>query len=324
MSIRPDIPASDPRCLLRRSFTDMESVAEALGWAQGFCQLETGELEAEVDIVGHEACRVVRITFNHSFHQRARPPDGFKWFGLPDLSVDALRIGGIDVAPAPLVNFSYEGGLDVTSSGQFCGTMLAFRLDLVSEVADIDGLDPAFAAHIARRRYWAANNLDATVLRELLTTVFVARADSDYGDWLREHRDLFDFELAAATLRMICAQDQPVTESPSSRRRTVERALNAMEQCDTLEMTVAELCRASSASMSTLNRAFQEEFGVSPKTYMRARRLAAVQKLLINADGDTRVADVANAWGFWHMGSFAADYRKQFGELPSETLARPG
>ena len=36
----------------------------------------------------------------------------------------------------------------------------------------------------------------------------------------------------------------------------------------------------------------------------------------------TRVADVAAQWGFWHMGQFAADYRRRFGELPSETLRR--
>jgi len=34
------------------------------------------------------------------------------------------------------------------------------------------------------------------------------------------------------------------------------------------------------------------------------------------------VADVANRHGFWHMGQFAKDYRKTFGELPSETLKR--
>jgi hypothetical protein len=32
--------------------------------------------------------------------------------------------------------------------------------------------------------------------------------------------------------------------------------------------------------------------------------------------------DVANNWGFWYMGRFAADYRRQFGELPSVTLRR--
>lgn len=35
-----------------------------------------------------------------------------------------------------------------------------------------------------------------------------------------------------------------------------------------------------------------------------------------------RVTDIANDWGFWHMGQFAADYRELFGELPSQTLKR--
>jgi AraC-like DNA-binding protein len=34
------------------------------------------------------------------------------------------------------------------------------------------------------------------------------------------------------------------------------------------------------------------------------------------------ITDVANEWGFWHMGQFAADYQSQFGELPSETRNR--
>ena len=32
------------------------------------------------------------------------------------------------------------------------------------------------------------------------------------------------------------------------------------------------------------------------------------------------VVDIANAWGFWHSGQFAADYKQLFGELPSTTL----
>jgi len=32
------------------------------------------------------------------------------------------------------------------------------------------------------------------------------------------------------------------------------------------------------------------------------------------------IADLANEWGFWHMGQFAKDYQRQFGELPRDTL----
>jgi len=35
-----------------------------------------------------------------------------------------------------------------------------------------------------------------------------------------------------------------------------------------------------------------------------------------------KVADVANEWGFWHLGQLAKGYQNWFGELPSDTCAR--
>jgi AraC family ethanolamine operon transcriptional activator len=43
---------------------------------------------------------------------------------------------------------------------------------------------------------------------------------------------------------------------------------------------------------------------------------------LRRAPADAKVADIANLWGYWHLGKFAADYRDQFRELPSQTLRR--
>ena len=53
-----------------------------------------------------------------------------------------------------------------------------------------------------------------------------------------------------------------------------------------------------------------------------SQRLNAARRELRHGGPDTVVADVANHQGFWHMGQFAADYRRMFGELPRETLAR--
>ena len=36
------------------------------------------------------------------------------------------------------------------------------------------------------------------------------------------------------------------------------------------------------------------------------------------------VTDIANNWGFWHLGDFARNYRREFDELPSETLGGTG
>ena len=52
-------------------------------------------------------------------------------------------------------------------------------------------------------------------------------------------------------------------------------------------------------------------------------RLGRVRRdLAVAAARDETVRAVANRWGFWHMGHFGQDYKRQFGELPVETRGR--
>ncbi len=87
-------------------------------------------------------------------------------------------------------------------------------------------------------------------------------------------------------------------------------------------ITVRELCREVRVSWRTLEYAFRERFDMTPKAYLKTVRLNGVRSELRNSDSaDTKVAEVAGRWGFWHIGQMAADYRQMFRELPSETLA---
>ncbi len=85
-------------------------------------------------------------------------------------------------------------------------------------------------------------------------------------------------------------------------------------------MTVRAICSHTGIAMRTLNRAFRERFGIGTKAYLVRHRLSGVRADLLSAEPGVLVADVANRWGFWHMGQFARDYVKTYGELPSETL----
>ena len=59
----------------------------------------------------------------------------------------------------------------------------------------------------------------------------------------------------------------------------------------------------------------------TPMRYVKQLRLEAVHRSLLAADAsDTRVSDLAADHGFFQFGRFAADYKRAFGELPSETL----
>jgi AraC family ethanolamine operon transcriptional activator len=73
-------------------------------------------------------------------------------------------------------------------------------------------------------------------------------------------------------------------------------------------------------SVRTMRDAVQRHRGMSLHRYLRLRRLWLVRRRLIA--GADSVKSAALAYGFWHLGDFGRAYREQFGEMPSETLAR--
>jgi AraC family transcriptional regulator, ethanolamine operon transcriptional activator len=110
---------------------------------------------------------------------------------------------------------------------------------------------------------------------------------------------------------------------PSNRERLVRRAEDYLRDCLAESLSVLDLCRELAVSERTLHYAFQEVRGLSPMAYFKAKRLNAVRQELKAAGADSAtVHEIAQRWGFWHTGEFAADYRRLFGELPSETLGR--
>jgi AraC-like DNA-binding protein len=70
----------------------------------------------------------------------------------------------------------------------------------------------------------------------------------------------------------------------------------------------------------TLEGQFRKHLGTTPLGWVRQTRLARARQQLIAAAGETSVTAIALANGFSQLGRFAAEYRRQFDELPSQTL----
>jgi AraC family ethanolamine operon transcriptional activator len=81
-----------------------------------------------------------------------------------------------------------------------------------------------------------------------------------------------------------------------------------------------ELADHIGVSVRTMHDAVQRYRGMSLHRYLRLRRLWLVRRRLVAGADSVKAA--ALAYGFWHLGDFAQAYREQFGEMPSETLAR--
>lgn len=109
---------------------------------------------------------------------------------------------------------------------------------------------------------------------------------------------------------------------PSAAPRDVKRAIDYIEANLASPVRLPDIVAAADVPGRTLFKHFERFRGVSPMEYLRAARFEAVRRALQDQATADTVADVAMAWGFSHMGRFSAEYRKRFGERPSETRRR--
>ena len=137
----------------------------------------------------------------------------------------------------------------------------------------------------------------AVALEELLISTLLYIQGSNYADLVRS------------------------TPKPSG-RAAVRRSLEYIEQHLAEPISLADLSRHSGMSARSIQAGFRDDLRTTPISYIRDRRLDRARETLMQAlpeDGVT-VTEVAQHWGFGHLGSFAVLYRKRFGESPSQTL----
>jgi AraC-like DNA-binding protein len=100
------------------------------------------------------------------------------------------------------------------------------------------------------------------------------------------------------------------------------RALALMVNLEDEPLSVTRLAQKSGLSKRTLHRVVRREFGLPPMTLSRRIRLLEVRAELQAPTPDTTVTVAALRWGFTHLGRFAGEYVRKFGERPSKTLRR--
>lgn len=102
---------------------------------------------------------------------------------------------------------------------------------------------------------------------------------------------------------------------------TLKRARDYIHAHAHEKIALEELATYAGCSYRSLQNIFSRLLGMSPMAYLRTVRLEGVRDDLLNADSQQKtVAEIAQRWGFVHMGRLAEMYRKQFGVLPSDTL----
>ena len=295
------------------SFRDIADLGRAAGFDLGFRQLDSGPQAIPATLQLGEHVTLVRMGFDRAYHQLGSPPEGMTTFGVP---LCRLRNWfGRDYEDSSILPFNVPNGIDGVSEPGFQAFTLSVSSDFVRTVSDNCQIPVADVLIEPSSDTFIANSRPTQFLRYLLSSLFEdreARLNSEVED-----------ELIVALLNASLTDTAILDKSePAQRSRAVAKAMAYLNDDRGESATVRDLCSNTGVALRTLNRAFRERFGIGPKAYLMRRRLSSVRTELLHAPGGTLVADVANRWGFWHMGQFAKDYKAMFGELPSETLSQ--
>ncbi len=170
---------------------------------------------------------------------------------------------------------------------------------------------------------------DATLLRQLARGYFrtltsQVRAITSVAVQRRLLCDLTEQLERELVLSLINARDLelpvPNLASPDALVRKAEELARGAQQ---RRIGIAELCAYLDVSERALHYAFTETRGTPPAAWLRRMRLNKTYKLLRKNDpARGLVKKVALENGFMHFGRFAEQYKRHFGERPSETLHR--
>jgi AraC family transcriptional regulator, ethanolamine operon transcriptional activator len=122
----------------------------------------------------------------------------------------------------------------------------------------------------------------------------------------------------------IAARMEPKRDSFRNRVRLVKRAETWIREHLGDAIQVPDVCLALGVSRRELEYAFRSILDQSPRDYLQILRLHAIRIQLMRYSSEQSDPVITTAYenGVSHLGRFSANYRKLFGELPSETVRR--
>jgi len=300
-----------------RATANEELPGTSVGWNVQYAQLGTGHFHSRWVGIHTARLQMCLEEWSLGMLKRGRAPRGSVTFlvpagtgGSPRLQGRRVRAGGV------LVLFDGEE-FDYRSSGAARLVSISVeRVALESHLRAVLGRD--LAALRLEGRLSGVRTDDGALFR--LGHELAARAADDthvLRDGVLAGR--LERTLVQALFRRFATPSPP--EAAYRGRALARRAEAWLRQNLAEPLTIADLCGAVRASERTLHEAFREHFDTTPKAYLKTLRLNAAHHDL-RAGAKTRVTDVALDWGFLHFGWFSQDYRRLFGETPSQTLHR--
>lgn len=293
-------------------------------WEQSYDQITPGQFHGVLAELQMPQMQVFLEKTSQAVRQSCCVwPDAF-WFGLQDGADGGRasgringRLGDADTIMVRPGNCEFE----LVTPADYAIYGIVIQRNALLNVADQMGcridwtqLASAEVLHVAESAKTASLQMLACLLSE--------------DEVLSEHKPVASLALPQQAVMMAMLSmldtsevDSAVSNSFMRRQRIVAQARDYVLAHRDQVITVPELCERLHVSRRTLQYCFEDVLGISPIQYLRIIRLNGARRhLREDLSGSRTVRDIAADWGFWHFSQFSSDYRKLFGQTPSESL----
>lgn len=109
---------------------------------------------------------------------------------------------------------------------------------------------------------------------------------------------------------------------PLPRREIVSRGVQHIQRSLRGEAAFSDIAFAVGVSQRSLNRAFDDLYGMAPHHFYLIERLHAIRGELRSPQAGDTVTSICSRFGVWDLGRMAAQYARMFHVQPAQELAR--
>ena len=298
-----------------------ELSAMQFGWQVEFTQLGPARQASVIDLVHSGNVGTCRFQYHSDFDQRAHAQPGYYSFGLLESDTSRTLVEGSTVPPGALIAFPREDEAHAVSQVGFHGNGIHFKAAYLEVIAETVLKVPLRLLVSAPRVYILTGSLLSQIRGEMYKWRRMSMPDFPKTTAMIARREE---ALAIAVLNGLRDHVETLETPFMSSDKLVKLVLDYVHDQPSEEITAVELCTLADCSQRWMEQSFKKRFGITPKKYVKYLRLSRLRRDLLHSpqtEGQT-VIELASAYGFWHMGQLAGDYRKVYGELPSETLKK--
>jgi AraC family ethanolamine operon transcriptional activator len=299
-----------------------DHAANLTAWKQLYDQLTPGRFSGSITELWLDGLQVFCETTSHTVRQTCEVWPGSWWFGIPLHQGASVRIGGAAFAGDSIAVRPGGAEFELLTPNRFqiLGIVVQQK-ELTEYIHATEGIEPPSVLssqellHTQPEMRSRAQWLLRQILDEVAATPeLMLHAASRNA--IRNSVMQMLTELCRPFMLM-----QPEDTALSSRHALVSKIREQLLDHHDAAISIPDICRNFFVSRRTLQNAFQQVVGMSPGAYLRVLRLNGVRRALRDsASPFTSVQEAACEWGFWHLSQFSCDYKRMFGELPSESL----